>query len=172
MVRIIKGIALTALVLSVTPALATEPCALTWSIDEAGRVWMHHAMEANCGIAEFTHAVTFGDGALTVVEDALCPDGMATCLCFFATDVVVAGLAPGTYTVSWRWCEVDMSLPIPEEYCNDCAFTLTVPAAPPVVDPRLVGIQASGCNIETVSAVPEESDPGLATWGTIKALYR
>ncbi len=129
-------------------------------------------MEANCAIGEFVHTVTFGEGAIGVLENALCPMGMAVCLCPFETDVVVAGLAPGEYTVTWRWCEIDMSLPIPEEYCNDCAFTVTVPAPPLIVDPRLVGIQASGCGIETVSGVPDNPVDGLETWGTIKALYR
>jgi hypothetical protein len=171
MMRTMILVALAALVLPCAPAQA-DPCLLTWYLDDAGRLWMHHAMEANCGIAEFTHTVTFGENTITVVEDGLCPMGMAVCLCPFDTDVVVSGLAPGNYTVNWHWCEVDMSLPVPVFYCNDCTFIVTVPTAPPVVDPRLVGTQATGCNIGTVSGVPDEPEFGPATWGTIKALYR
>jgi hypothetical protein len=172
MKRFVLTTALAALVLSAAPALATGPCDLTWWLDASGRLWMHHALEANCGIAEFTHDVVFGDGTIAVDEDGLCPNGMAICLCPFNTDVVVAGLAPGNYVVSWHWCEVDTSQPVPQEYCNDCSFTVTVPTAPPVPQPHLVGTQASGCNVGTVSGVPDEPDPGLQTWGTIKALYR
>jgi hypothetical protein len=171
MMRTMIAMALAALVLPSASALA-DPCDLTWSLDDAGRLWMHHAMDANCAIAEFNHYVTFGEGTIAVVENGLCPMGMAVCLCPFETDVVVSGLAPGSYTVNWHWCEVDTSQPVPAFYCNDCSFVVTVTTPPPVVDPRLVGIQAAGCNIETVTGVPDESEFGPATWGTIKALYR
>jgi hypothetical protein len=157
--------------LTAQPALATDPCDFNWEVDDAGRLWPHHVMEANCGIEDFEHTVTFVDGSVAVVERGLCPEGMATCLCPYNTAVVVSGLAPGDHAVSWRFCEVDMSLEVPQEYCHDCAFTVTVPT-PAVVNPRLVGITAAGCGIETVSAVPEEPLDESQTWGSIKSLYR
>lgn len=157
--------------LTAQSALATDPCDFNWEVDDAGRLWLYHDMEANCGIEEFEHTVVFDDGSLAVLERGLCPEGLATCLCPYNTAVVVSGLAPGDHAVSWRWCEVDMSLEVPQEYCVDCAFTVTVPT-PQAVDPRLVGTAAAGCGIETVSAVPEQPLPELKTWGSVKALYR
>jgi hypothetical protein len=149
------------------------PCQFSPTVDDFGRIWIQHSFEANCGIEDFAYVVTFEPGLIHVREEGLCPMGLAVCLCPYGTDVVLAGLAPGTWNVDWTTCEVDLSSGVPVPWCGEpCMFTIEVASAPSLPDsPRFAGYAAQGCGV-AVSAVPDGQPGDVMTWGTMKVFYR
>jgi len=149
------------------------PCDLSWEIDASGRLWISHAMEANCGIEYFEYEVTVEDDVLHVRESGMCPWGLAVCLCPYGTDLVLYGLAPGDYTVDWQWAEIDLAFPSPI-YWVACEFPLTIPDTARDAEFSIVGWTAWGCGIQDVVSVPEGEPqaPVSTRWGDLKARYR
>ncbi len=154
-------------ILTTSSPAAAQCEGILWEYD-APTLTIRHDTEYNCAVFNFSHEVQLQNGVLLVREHAITA-GWADCMCPYFTEVQIGGLPPGTYTLRFEYGENEVDEP--PAWWTWCELPLAIPGAvrndPDVV---MVNSSASGCGI--VTSVPDEPEPGPATWSTLKAMSR
>ncbi len=140
---------------------------ITWTYDQPF-LTIRHDTEYNCAVFAINHEVAFAGGVLLVREHATA-SAWADCMCPYGSEVQIGGLPPGAYTLRFEYGENEVDQP--PAWWTWCEMPLVIPgAARDEPDVLMVNSSATGCGL--VTGVPDEPNLALATWGTIKALYR
>jgi len=158
-------VALLGVVAGVCPAAAWPGCEsdLLGAEIVGDTLTVHHRDAAyNCCMDSTTYTVTMDGSVIDIIETEIVPDP-CLCLCCFDLSVSVADLAPGTWTVVFRWHDSDSDQW--EEWSDD----VTVPDVGQGGEAVVSGVMNSGC-IDP-NAAPLR--PGaVASWGRVKSIYR
>ena len=150
------------------PALVAAQCDGISVVQEGELVVIYHDVEYNCAVFAMTHEVVLEGDVLSVVEVGIA-DGWADCYCPYEAKVVVAGMAPGEYTLDYAYGEmVEGEEPPVFSWC-ELPFTVVEVAAGR--DEILVQVTASGCGMVATSVSGSGAVSYECSWDQVKALY-
>lgn len=134
---------------------------------EDSTITVHHYFAAyNCCPDGFSYAATQQGMRLNVSETEIltmpCP-----CLCCYNLAVEIAPVAPGAYTLAFRWYDYETGQWQVRE------LPVIVPAGPLGAAPAIAAVTASDClEPSAVGDPPSQSAVEASTWGAIKSTYR
>lgn len=129
---------------------------------EGGIQVKHLAAFYNCCPDPIVYDLTVEGDVLILTETAL-EETPCDCLCCFDLRIFVAGVAPGDWTLRFRWYDLEAF----EWTSRDVA--VTVPPAAADGEPAIGETTNSGCLAQVGIGGPESS---YGSWGGLKARYR
>ena len=150
------------------PAFVAAQCDGISVVQMAELVVIYHDVEYNCAVYDMTHEVVLEGDVLSVVEVGIA-DGWADCYCPYEAKIVVGGMAPGQYTLSYAYGEMVAGEDPPVFMWCEMPFTVSEVVAGR--DEIVTQVTASGCGMEATSVPDDGIVSQERTWEQVKALY-